>query len=1263
MTELNFLNSLPKEFSREINTYKFLISILVEFKQEMLFSKNIAELENKTIEQLGKNIPNSTKNYTQELLVNNLLQEDVTNIVKVNQNIMNHFEASSKFLEEFSQVQFITKLFNDVYDDIGYYIKQTQDGLTNCTKELSNVKAKYKTNLQKCEKLFKDVDTSLQAKRKNESDEKATYNLALKDKMDDKVLNLLNEFEENHSSLISTFDDYKKIEETLNEFTKNNFNCNIKLTDSLLVRISQNIQIAMDQKFNIMNIIKSLTTDILNTLTNLDVDLNEEEQRYCEMKGIKFEPLSSINIEDQFNRNNFLSSNVNETILINLNILTTCLGIKKKAFAAFIKSLNEITKQIDSFSLNASKLIKSLVTPKISVLAPCLFLIQFKEFTKSTFELVARKLEEYSKNIVSQLITPTDAYSKDINTDEASYTNLMNKFQKEYLNYKSIIQKLNATKDKINQNIEKVKESIIKTSDDPNNFSKYESKLLGLRNEEEQNNEALNNAYKTYRKYLDEFFDNFKKTNKGIKDKEISKVTEIKENCLSVIKTQEKIFSQIIEFLDFKSQIINTDEACFTALTSIYQPLTVEANENNPFTEDLIKNITTNAHNNLIYDMTNLYLLNKDEVINLKEFNLLDIFKEEELNFYKEKLNFLKTNQMKISIKNVNKKKQFDGVFFIDEDEIVKTSYACALSDKILLQGKLYLTTKKLVFYSWFNNSTLFGKTLIEIPKEDIISYNKKGNIVFDNEIVIKTKNMTFNLASFMNRDKCILDMKEIYIEANLNSTEIVDISNELSLNDSKEKPKSCNLLPVDFEEPVLKKERSLSIIESESPKRLREESKREIERPDNIDAGGLMKDRLKDRLSETALLSKLNEINVNRLNTYDTANKRNFLASFITNKIVGDLPLPFIFNACYDPNAPCPELGKPEKSFIINYLEIPQNYNIVLTKVDEESWTSKIPNYYINKENCVNYFTNTESINKLLSDFENPDYSQIEFKFNYTHPILKKKFMGPSKLDVLDHFKIYFISPLCFIVEIFSHMSGFMMMDTFYTVLRYKFDTQIVYDEITDSLKYNTLMNANFTVEFVKDNWFKNKVIDNSLIDVKEFIDTVMISCFDKVFNGNKVIYKELQANEFRIRVRQLSDVSNLEEPKQIIKLPEINTEATEDVNIELILIENSPKVKPEIFLKKVSEDKPLDKEEVRESVESILFNYLDMIVELLQQMDQRVLVAVCVVFVTLVLKICDYQILFILLINVIGLLLIYKKLSQINQRLSLFENKVKQL
>lgn len=91
------------------------------------------------------------------------------------------------------------------------------------------------------------------------------------------------------------------------------------------------------------------------------------------------------------------------------------------------------------------------------------------------------------------------------------------------------------------------------------------------------------------------------------------------------------------------------------------------------------------------------------------------------------------------------------------EGERCVANYSCAVSMKILIQGRVYVTTKRLCFHSYFNDKTIFGKeTKIAIPFSNIQRLEKKSNVfVFPNSISVVTKEgKEIFITSFMYRDQ-----------------------------------------------------------------------------------------------------------------------------------------------------------------------------------------------------------------------------------------------------------------------------------------------------------------------------------------------------------------------------------------------------------------------------------------------------------------------------------------------------------------------------
>lgn len=94
--------------------------------------------------------------------------------------------------------------------------------------------------------------------------------------------------------------------------------------------------------------------------------------------------------------------------------------------------------------------------------------------------------------------------------------------------------------------------------------------------------------------------------------------------------------------------------------------------------------------------------------------------------------------------------------FDLSPNTQIVDSFTCALSQKILLHGRMYLTTTHVCFHSCFNSSTLFGReTLVAIPLTEITKVDKKQiALIFDSAMSISTSSSEFLFTSFLFRDQ-----------------------------------------------------------------------------------------------------------------------------------------------------------------------------------------------------------------------------------------------------------------------------------------------------------------------------------------------------------------------------------------------------------------------------------------------------------------------------------------------------------------------------
>jgi hypothetical protein len=199
-------------------------------------------------------------------------------------------------------------------------------------------------------------------------------------------------------------------------------------------------------------------------------------------------------------------------------------------------------------------------------------------------------------------------------------------------------------------------------------------------------------------------------------------VEESEINNLNILFKDSRKFLFDCNPKNIKSSIVNKDNN--------YD----ENNDNNKIILKESSSIRKSIKNN---DNISLDLLNRNKFTELTKIeNPYENIKEEEL----------------IKLKEIETKKDEEE---LEQGEIILDNYNCALKDKILLQGKFFITNKRIWFRSLFNPSTLFGKTTIMIPLADIISIEKKYYLALDNSIEVKTEKVSYFFTNYLSRDEC----------------------------------------------------------------------------------------------------------------------------------------------------------------------------------------------------------------------------------------------------------------------------------------------------------------------------------------------------------------------------------------------------------------------------------------------------------------------------------------------------------------------------
>ena len=242
--------------------------------------------------------------------------------------------------------------------------------------------------------------------------------------------------------------------------------------------------------------------------------------------------------------------------------------------------------------------------------------------------------------------------------------------------------------------------------------------------------------------------------------------------------------------------------------------------------------------------------------------------------------------------------------------------------------------------------------------------------------------------------------------------------------------------------------------------------------------------EKLKKILIETTEknLSKL--LNENIIHT-------EFKKHFLENKQLKtnnnkNIPIFLIFNTLFNPKIKSKHKNF-QNNFILYCQHIRNEYDCIF---DNEKFNeNQIPNFYKNYYNSYKNYKNLNNINSiknLINECLN-DYPKIlSYTYKYKHPIPKPVFMGPKLLECEDIYNFFFISPKMFIVEIKTNSSGFMLLDSFYTLTKYVFEWN--FDDNNNINDFNTVLNSFFNITFIKDIWFKKQVEGNGYPENEDY-------------------------------------------------------------------------------------------------------------------------------------------------------------------------------
>jgi len=560
--------------------------------------------------------------------------------------------------------------------------------------------------------------------------------------------------------------------------------------------------------------------------------------------------------------------------------------------------------------------------------------------------------------------------------------------------------------------------------------------------------------------------------------KEISGVS----NNLNLEENNNNITSNKI--INDNNNIINNTNINNTTINNNNKEIDLKVNEDNKENLSKFGSKTKRNSDSMIYSLEDedIDFVKKDKFKNyLEKKNPYQIFKEPEL------------NELKNKAKNLKPKKTIE----FENEETIIDSFSCAYKDKILLQGKLILTSKKLAFHSLFNSSTLFGKggTTLIIPLDKITSIEKKSNLkIFPNSIEITTDKGKLFFTSFLFRNQCY----------NLIKTQLKFIESQKKEEEKKEEE----------EEEENQEEKS-----GKFPKLKLKKSKQ-----------------ISKLLQEIDFYNRIDKIHNERLElfnkTYTDLKNGIFLPiekfpnKFIDNVALENCPLSIIFTYLWNPYTPIEEYEH-NKGFYESILIDRNDSNIQFIDMkDNENNIENVPLYFSDTEYTLSLLStfNKDDLDKFINDIQSWKHI-YQYTYKYIHPI-KKYFIGPDKVGENDNIKIYFISPKLLIVDLLSKGSDFPYCDTFIPITQYRFETNLKFNEKKGKFEFETKFSSYFICNILTSSMFQSTLESTANTQAH---DSIVYNFLDKI--------KTISENQSQLFIEMFDKVSDETIQRKIIQ------------------------------------------------------------------------------------------------------------------------------
>jgi len=281
MIDTSFLLSFQKHFPKETGELKFILNLVNDLYVHFNYFKDSIISRDKIFQTFGSNLLVTNQLISNEF--NEFKEEDLSNWKDLESILLDVVEKLGNLFTEDCHINLeLEKSTYTLNDEINLITKGLNQNTTQAFTHLTNSRLKLKNQVSYLEKLNSQLEQIVLNKRKSEND-KNTYNVTIKQKYEEKILQIFHEMEDKNLGLKKAEKETRHLETFLHIIIESTTKNVISFCSNGFKSLRKSFSDIGSKKLTVFHSIKQMLTEYLNKLKEMSLDLDTNiEKVYAE---------------------------------------------------------------------------------------------------------------------------------------------------------------------------------------------------------------------------------------------------------------------------------------------------------------------------------------------------------------------------------------------------------------------------------------------------------------------------------------------------------------------------------------------------------------------------------------------------------------------------------------------------------------------------------------------------------------------------------------------------------------------------------------------------------------------------------------------------------------------------------------------------------------------------------------------------------------------------------------------------------------------